>query len=237
MMDKKRFPGKPPLLAPSILAADFLKLGVQLGELKENGVRYVHFDVMDGHFVPSISFGMPVLASVRKDPELFIDAHLMITDPGRYIQAFADSGADLITIHMEASGDVGKDIESIHDLGCLAGLSVKPGTPVSDVTPYIRDLDLLLIMTVEPGFGGQAYLPESDERIREAVRLRDESGSRCLIEVDGGIKAQNVKRVLDAGAEVIVAGTAVFGGDIAGNIMDFNRVFNPVSTGQGEKPV
>ena len=109
-------------------------------------------------------------------------------------------------------------------------MSVKPGTPVSDVTPYIRDLDLLLIMTVEPGFGGQAYLPESDERIKEAVRLRDEAGSRCLIEVDGGIKAQNVKRVLDAGAEVIVAGTAVFGGDIAGNIRDFDRVFNPVST-------
>ncbi|MCR5304814.1 MAG: ribulose-phosphate 3-epimerase [Lachnospiraceae bacterium] len=221
----KSFPGIAPLLAPSILAADFMKLGTQIEALKDNGVHYVHFDVMDGHFVPSISFGVPVLSSVRKDPDLFIDAHLMIENPDKYISVFADGGADLITIHAEASNDLFSDIAHIHECGCLAGLSIKPGTPVTDVLPYIDDLDLILVMTVEPGFGGQAYIEESDQRIREIRKIRDEAGVSCLIQVDGGIKAENVDRVLKAGAEVIVAGTAVFGEDIAGNINKFNEAF------------
>lgn len=207
------------IISPSILAADFTVLGKQIKEIEKSDAKYLHIDVMDGLFVPSISFGMPVIASIRKHTDLFFDVHLMIVEPIRYIETFADIGADLITFHLEAAeGRVEETIDKIHALGCKAGLSLKPGTPVSELEPYVQKLDMILIMTVEPGFGGQKYIPSSTEKIRETRDLLERYGLDTAVEVDGGITAENVCVVKEAGANVIVAGSAVFKGDIAANV-------------------
>ncbi len=207
------------IISPSILAADFTVLGKQIKEIEKSDAKYLHIDVMDGLFVPSISFGMPVIASIRKHTDLFFDVHLMIVEPIRYIETFADIGADLITFHLEAAeGRVEETIDKIHALGCKAGLSIKPGTPVSELEPYVQKLDMILIMTVEPGFGGQKYIPSSTEKIRETRDLLERYGLDTAVEVDGGITAENVCVVKEAGANVIVAGSAVFKGDIAANV-------------------
>lgn len=206
------------ILSPSILAADFAVLGEQIKEADEAGAEYIHIDVMDGVFVPSISFGMPVIASIRKMTKKIFDVHLMIVEPERFVKEFAECGADSITFHIEATEDVDEIIDLIHGLGCKAGMSIKPRTPVEAVEKYLHKLDMLLVMTVEPGFGGQKYIPESTERIREIRRMADEQGLDLDIQVDGGITKDNVHVVLDAGANVIVAGSAVFQGNITENV-------------------
>ena len=206
------------ILSPSILAADFAILGEQIKEADEAGAEYIHIDVMDGVFVPSISFGMPVMASIRKTTKKIFDVHLMIVEPERFVKEFAECGADSITFHIEATEDVDEIIDLIHGLGCKAGMSIKPRTPVEVVEKYLHKLDMLLVMTVEPGFGGQKYIPESTERIREIRRMADEQGLDLDIQVDGGITKENVQVVLDAGANVIVAGSAVFRGNISENV-------------------
>lgn len=206
------------ILSPSILAADFAALGEQIREVKEAGAEYLHIDVMDGVFVPSISFGMPVIRSIRGVSDIVFDVHLMITEPKRYLQEFAACGADMITFHLEASEKPAEVIAEIHRLGCRAGLSIKPATPVEALLPYLDQLDMVLIMTVEPGFGGQKYIEASTERIRKLRAIVTERGLHTDIQVDGGITRENVGVVLEAGANVIVAGSAVFGGNISQNV-------------------
>ena len=204
-------------LYPSMLSADFNRLGQQLQTLEQQGIKWLHIDVMDGMFVPSISFGMPVVSTIRKISELVYDVHLMIEKPERYIEEFARIGADIITFHLEATERPQEVIEQIHGLGKKAGLSIKPATPVEAVLPFMDKIDMLLVMTVEPGFGGQSYIPESTQRIRQARTLFEERGLHTDIQVDGGITVDNVHVVLEAGANVIVAGSAIFKGDIGSN--------------------
>ncbi|MBS6397471.1 MAG: ribulose-phosphate 3-epimerase [Clostridiales bacterium] len=213
-------------LSPSILSADFAHLGEDIRRAEEAGTPYLHYDVMDGMFVPSISFGMPVLESVRKVTDMVLDVHLMIEDPDRYIDEFVRCGADIITVHYEACKDVKKTIQMIKDKGVKAGVTIKPNTPNSVLADVLDMVDMVLLMTVEPGFGGQAYIPESTEKIRELRRMLDERGLETDIEVDGGIKKENLQMVLDAGANVIVAGSAIFKGDIGQNVKDFLEIMS-----------
>lgn len=207
------------IISPSILAADFNILGQQIQEIEKSGAEYLHIDVMDGVFVPSISFGMPVIASIRPGTKLFFDVHLMIVEPVRYVETFAQCGADMITFHLEAAGErTAETIDRIHALGCKAGISIKPGTPVAALEPYIKQVDMILVMTVEPGFGGQKYIGTSTEKIRETRRLLEQYGLQTDVQVDGGITAENVAVVKEAGANVIVAGSAVFRGNIGENV-------------------
>ena len=212
------------MLAPSILAADFTNLGDEMKKTEDNGASWLHFDVMDGMFVPSISFGMPVLKSIRKATGQFMDAHLMVQDPIRYIGAFQDAGADGVTVHLEACPDVGAALEKIHACGMKAGLSICPETPASEVEAYLDQVELVLVMCVHPGFGGQKFIPESLEKIRAVRDMAVKRGKELNIQVDGGIYLTNVREVLDAGANVIVAGSAVFGGDPAENTKKFMEI-------------
>ncbi len=201
-------------LAPSILSADFCELGKQLDEIGEAGAQYVHIDVMDGIFVPSISFGMPIVSCVRPRTDLFLDVHMMVTKPERYVEEFIRCGADGVTIHVEACDCVAKTLQKIRSLGAKAGLSINPKTPVSELLPYMDMVDMILIMTVNPGFGGQAYIPECMDKIREVRALINERGLHVDLEIDGGVNLDNLQMNLEAGANVIVAGSAVFKGSI-----------------------
>lgn len=212
------------ILAPSMLSADFKILGEQLKQTEEAGAQYIHFDVMDGIFVPSISFGMPVLSSVKGATEQVLDVHLMVTEPVRYVKEFASCGADIITVHLEACEDLAATVDAIHACGVRAGISIKPGTPVEELIPYLDQADMFLIMSVEPGFGGQAFIPESLERIRQLRELLDERGLKKDLEVDGGIYHSNVAEVLEAGANVIVSGSGVYKGDIRKNVAEFMEI-------------
>lgn len=214
------------LLSPSILAADFSILGKQIAEADEAGAEYIHIDVMDGVFVPDISFGMPVITTIRHVTKKVFDVHLMIVEPERYIDEFAKCGADSITFHLEATKDVDGVIEKIHHAGCRAGLSIKPGTPVEAVRPYLPKIEMLLIMTVEPGFGGQKYIPESTQRIKCARSMVEEMGLSIDIQVDGGMTKETLSVVLEAGANVIVAGSAIFRGNISENVRSFREILN-----------
>lgn len=214
------------ILAPSILSADFKVLGQEMQKTAENGARYLHFDVMDGMFVPSISFGMPVLASIHNATNQLMDVHLMVQEPIRYIEAFQKAGADLVTIHLEACEDVEATITTIHECGMKVGLSICPETDAEMVLPYLSEIDMILVMSVHPGFGGQKFIPESLEKIRKIRDMITEHGLSVDIQVDGGICLANVRDVLDAGANIIVAGSAVFKGDPEKNTKDFMEILN-----------
>ncbi|MBQ6368869.1 MAG: ribulose-phosphate 3-epimerase [Parasporobacterium sp.] len=198
------------ILSPSILAADFANLGKQLKEIEQAGASYVHIDVMDGLFVPSISFGMPLIRSIRKVSGLTFDVHLMIEEPVRYVRDFRDCGADIITVHYEACKDIAATMKEIRDTGARAGLSIKPGTSVDVVKELLPLCDMVLLMSVEPGFGGQKFMEVSYERAEMLHRMILDSGYPVDLQIDGGITLDNVSSVLDAGVNVIVAGSAVF---------------------------
>jgi len=207
------------VLSPSILAADFNILGEQIRQVEEAGAQYLHYDVMDGLFVPSISFGLPVLESIRMQSHLFFDVHLMIVDPIRYVENFAKAGADGITFHLEAAKEkVDDTIEKIKECGCKVGLSIKPGTAVEEVYPYLDKVDMILLMTVEPGFGGQKFIPASMDRIKVLRAKINEISPTTRLQVDGGVGDKNAADVVAAGVDTIVSGTAVFRGNIYENV-------------------
>jgi len=197
-------------IAPSILAADFAALGEAVRAVERGGADYIHMDVMDGHFVPNITIGPPVVRAVRKVASVPLDVHLMITDPDRYIDAFAEAGAAGLTVHVEPLPHLHRTIHYIKSLGLNAGVALNPATPVATLEEIAADVDLVLVMTVNPGFGGQTFIERSVPKIREVRALLDRTGSRAAIEVDGGIDTTTAPRVVAAGAEVLVAGSAVF---------------------------
>lgn len=215
------------ILSPSILSADFSVLGEEIKTVTDAGAAYIHIDVMDGAFVNSISYGMPVIKSIRKCTDAVFDVHLMVNEPIRYIDDFAKSGADIITVHQEACSDLRATIRSIRDAGKKVGISINPDTQVCVLSDVVQLCDMVLIMSVHPGFGGQSFIPHSLDKIRETKELLKAKGlENTDIEVDGGIYPDNVREVLKAGANVIVAGSSVFKGDAAENVKRFLKIFN-----------
>ncbi|MDD9879309.1 MAG: ribulose-phosphate 3-epimerase [Candidatus Marinimicrobia bacterium] len=199
-------------LAPSILSADFADLQSALSQCEDGGAHWIHVDVMDNQFVPNLTIGPPVVKSLRPKTNKFLDVHMMVIDPEKLVEPFAKAGADLITFHIEATDDPQSVIDLIKSTGTQVGISIKPSTPLSNIEPYYDQIDLVLVMSVEPGFGGQGYLNGSTERIQAIKQKLNEMclQDRVLIEVDGGIKLHNAKEIIDAGADVLVAGSAVF---------------------------
>lgn len=203
-------------LAPSLLSADFIKLGEQIDILKSKGISYLHFDVMDGIFVPNISIGIPVLKSIRSYTDMVLDVHLMITQPERYIDAFSAAGADIINIHYEATDKHIEIFKRIRDLGKTPAITIKPRTIWKEIIPLLEYVDMVLVMSVEPGFGGQSFIPESLNNVRGLKEYRDNHGLAFDIEIDGGINLENAEEVVSAGADILVAGSSVFSkGDIS----------------------
>ncbi len=207
-------------LCPSILSADFNRLGEQLQILKNTGINVLHIDVMDGAFVPSISFGMPVIRSIRKESDLFFDVHLMVEEPARYLEEFVSCGADSITVHAEACKDLVGTLKAIKDLGVKAGVSIKPKTSVEELLPVMDLVDMVLVMTVEPGFGGQKYIEASTDKIQKVRKMITESGRDIELQVDGGINTGTMETVMKAGANYLVAGSFVFKDDLEKSTKD-----------------
>lgn len=201
------------ILSPSILSADFTKLGEEIETIDNAGAEYIHVDVMDGMFVPSISYGMPVIKSIRKSTGKVFDVHLMISEPIRYIADFAASGADMITVHVEACSDVVATIEKIREYKLKVGITLNPDTPVSAIKPYLNRVDMVLIMSVNPGFGGQSFIENTYNKVRQLKEIISRNNASTLIEIDGGVTNKNAKALVDAGADVLVAGSYVFGSE------------------------
>lgn len=205
------------IIAPSLLSMDFTQTLKQLNEIKESQATWLHFDVMDGHFVPNLSFGPDICKQVRKHSDLFMDVHIMVSDPSYFSDVFIEAGADLITFHLEAcqsEEEVLSIIKKIHDKGIKVGLTIKPATDVKDLLPFMDKIDLVLIMSVNPGYGGQSFIPSALDKIAFLRQYIDENKLSCLIEVDGGINAETAQWVLDAGVDVLVAGSYIFKNDI-----------------------
>ena len=213
-------------LSPSILSADYTILGEQIRTMDEAGAQYVHIDVMDGQFVPSISIGLPVIKTIRKCTDRIFDVHLMIEEPIRYIDEFAEAGADIITVHAESCRHLDRTIDAIKEKGIIAGAALNPAIPLSAIEYVLPKLDMVLVMTVNPGFGGQKLIPYTVDKVRNLRELVKRSGNKIDIEVDGGINLSNVQEVVDAGANIIVAGSAVFNGDIESNVKSFLNILN-----------
>ena len=211
-------------LCPSILAAAFWRLGEEITQVDKAGVQWLHIDIMDGHFVPTVSMGVPVVASVRKASGLFLDVHIMAEEPSHLVKEFAKAGADMITIHAEACVHLDRTLRLIHEQGCKAGIAINPATPVSILEEVLELADMVLIMTVNPGFGGQKYISYCTDKIRRLREMAKSRGKDLDIEVDGGINRETIRTVLEAGANVIVAGSAVFGGDIQRNVKDLKGI-------------
>lgn len=215
-------------LSPSILSADFAKLGEDVKRIDNAGCDWIHIDVMDGIFVPNISFGMPVVKAIRKCTDKFFDVHLMIEEPIKYVKEFKEAGAEMLTIHVEACEDVQATIDAIHEAGMKAGLALNPETAIDEVVPFMDKVEMILVMTVHPGFGGQSYIDECTDKVEVANAIITEYNYNTLIQVDGGITLDNVHIPIEAGANVIVAGSAVYKGDVEKNITDFKSEFKKI---------
>jgi ribulose-phosphate 3-epimerase len=208
------------VLASSILSADFANLGKEVLEAVAAGAEYVHVDVMDGAYVPEISFGLPVLEALRPLTDATFDVHMMVQEPGRYIEKFAEAGADMISVHAEACTHLDRVLQQIRECGKKVAVALNPATPLSTIWQLLPQLDMVLIMTVNPGYGGQQYIPYCDEKIRELRKRIDGEGLSVRIEVDGGVKASNIAKIAKCGADTFVAGSAIFGGDISKNVAE-----------------
>lgn len=213
------------ILAPSILAADFSRLGEEVKKVADAGAEYIHLDVMDGAFVPSISFGMPVIEKLRGCTDKVFDVHMMVEEPGRYVQDMKKAGADLICVHQEACVHLDRTINQIKEAGCKVGVALNPATPVETLSCILDQVDMFLIMSVNPGFGGQKFIPYTVEKIKKLRKMLDDAGLNTDIQVDGGVSAANVRTLIEAGANVFVAGSAVFKNDAAANTKEFIEIF------------
>ena len=228
----QRRPGVGPLLAPSILSADFARLGDAMKLVEEAGAGLIHVDVMDGHFVPNITIGVPVVASLRESTDMVLDVHLMIEEPGRWVDQFVQAGADMISVHAEADRHLHRTVERIRSLGARAGVAINPGTPVSVLDDLLPDLDHVLVMSVNPGFAAQKFLPHSKDKLTALRRTAEERGLDLALEVDGGVKLSNAAELVAAGADYLVAGSAVYGAaDPAAAVQEFQAAM-----GRGVKP-
>ena len=212
------------ILSPSLLSADFADIKTQLAILEEEGREYLHLDVMDGNYVPSISFGMPVIASLRRYKNFIFDVHMMVVEPDRYVEDMKEAGADMLSVHYEACTHLDRTINHIKSLGMKAGVVLNPATPVSVLKDILADLDFVLLMSVNPGFGGQKYIYYVTNKIKELYLMKRELNKNLLIQVDGGVNEDTIKEVLEAGADYVVAGSAVFKGDIKKNIEKLRKL-------------
>lgn len=213
------------ILAPSVLAADFGKLAEDTVKAQRGGAKYLHLDVMDGAFVPSISFGMPVIASLRSYTDMVFDVHMMVEDPGRYVESIRQAGADIITVHQEACTHLDRVIGQIKASGAKAGVALNPATPVSTLECVLDQVDMVLVMSVNPGFGGQKFIPYTLDKVRALRKYFDGKGLSTDIQVDGGVNRDTIRPLIEAGANVLVAGSAVFGGDVTANVETFMNIF------------